>query len=175
MRSAGDEIPGGKKMSILPVYRDSFFASKERPDGMGLTVLYEDGVVYTNMLVDRRFEGYKAVVHGGMVFGVLDVIMWYAILMNRRKICMTRRTEMEFVKPVLCDVTYRAEAKVVRVEERDVIASAWVHDDKGDHYAEVNGIFREAKGLDVAEFVNAFDFSESSPEIKEFFYSLIPG
>ena len=162
-------------MSILPVYATSFFASKERPDGMGLTVLYENGVVYTNMSVDSRFEGYRGVVHGGMVFGILDVIMWYAILLDTRKICMTRRTEMEFLKPVLCNTMYRAEARLVGVEEKDVIVSAWVQDGQGERYAEVKGIFRETKGLDIAEFVNSFDFSESSQEIKKFFYSLIPG
>ena len=161
-------------MSILPVYTDSFFTSKGRPDGMGLTILREDGVVYTNMFIDSRFEGYKGVVHGGMVFGVLDVIMWYTILLDTQKICMTRRTEMGFLKPVLCNTMYRAEARLVRVEEKDVIVSAWVQDGQGERYAEVNGIFREAKGLDIAEFVNSFDFSESSPEIKEFFHSLIP-
>ncbi len=161
-------------MSVLPVYAASFFASKERPDGMGLTIMYENGVVYTNMLVDTRFEGYKGVVHGGMVFGVLDVIMWYTILLDTRKICMTRKTEMEFLKPVLCNTMYRAEGRLIGVEERDVIVSAWVQDGQGERYAEVNGIFREAKGLDIAEFVNTFDFSESSPEIKEFLYSLIP-
>jgi hypothetical protein len=55
-----------------------------------------------------------------------------------------------------------------------VIVSAWVQDAEGERYAEVNGIFREAKGLDIAEFVDSFDFTDSSPEIREFFYSLIP-
>jgi uncharacterized protein (TIGR00369 family) len=141
---------------------------------MGLAILHENGVVCTDMLVDTRFEGYKGVVHGGIVFGILDVIMWYTILLETRKICMTRKTEMEFLKPVLCNTMYRAEARVVRVEEKDVIVSAWVQNGQGERYAEVNGIFREAKGLDIAEFVSEFDFSESSPEIKEFFYSLIP-
>jgi uncharacterized protein (TIGR00369 family) len=161
-------------MSVLPVYTTSFFTCKKRPDGMGLTILYEDGAVYTNMSVDSRFEGYKGVVHGGMVFGVLDVIMWYAILLNTKKICMTRKTEMAFLKPVLCNTTYRAEARVAGIEERDVIISAWLQDADGEHYAEVNGVFREAKGLDIEEFVNSFDYSESSPEIREFFHSLIP-
>ena len=161
-------------MSILPVYAASFFTSKERPDSMGLTLLYENGVVYCNMLVDTRFEGYRGVVHGGMVFGVLDVIMWYSILLKTRKICMTRKTEMEFFKPVLCNTMYRAEARFLGLEEKDVLVSAWVQDDQGERYAEVNGIFREAKGLDVEEFVNTFDYSRTSPEIKEFFQSLIP-
>jgi len=161
-------------MSILPVYATSFFSSKERPDGMGLTVFYDNGIVYANIFVDRRFEGYKGVVHGGMVFGILDVIMWYTILLDTQKICMTRRTEMEFLKPVLCNTMYRAEARLVGVEEKDVIASAWVQDAQGECYAEVKGIFREAKDIDIVEFVNSFDFNESSPEIREFFYSLIP-
>ena len=161
-------------MSILPVYTTSFFTCKKRSDGMGLTILYEDGVVYTDMFVDSRFEGYKGVVHGGLVFGVLDVIMWYTILMKTKKICMTRKTEMEFLKPVLCNETYRAEARLVGVEEKDIIVSAWVEDAQGERYAEVKGIFREAKGLDVEEFVNSFDFDGVSPEIKDFFYSLIP-
>jgi uncharacterized protein (TIGR00369 family) len=161
-------------MSILPVYADSFFASKKRPDGMGLDVLYENGVVYTNMLVDTRFEGYKGVVHGGIVFGIMDVIMWYTILLKTRKICMTRKTEMEFLKPVLCNTLYRAEGKLIRVEEKDVLVSAWVQDDQGERYAEVNAVFREGKGLDVSEFVDSLDLSLTSPEIKAFFYSLIP-
>jgi uncharacterized protein (TIGR00369 family) len=161
-------------MSILPVYADSFFASKKRPDGIRLDMLYENGVVYTNMFVDARFEGYKGVVHGGIVFGILDVIMWYTILLETRKICMTRKTEMEFLKPVLCNTMYRAEGRLIRVEEKDVLVSAWAQDDQGERYAEVNGLFRQAKGLDVPEFVDSFDFSLTSPDIREFFRSLIP-
>ncbi len=161
-------------MSILPVYPTSFFASEKRKDGMQLTIQYEDGIVYTNMNLDSRFEGYKGVVHGGMVFGVLDVLVWYSILLKTHKICMTRKTEMEFLKPVLCGIPYRAEARVVAVEDRDIIAFAWVQDEHGEHYAEVKAIFREAKGLNISDFVNSFDFSQTSPEIREFFYSLIP-
>ncbi|HVN24042.1 MAG TPA: PaaI family thioesterase [Syntrophorhabdales bacterium] len=161
-------------MSVLPVYANSFFLSKERPDGMGLSMLYENGIVYANMLVDSRFEGYKGVVHGGMVFGIMDVVMWYTILLNTRKICMTRKTEMEFLKPVLCDTMYHAEARMLGLEEKDVLVSAWVQDAQGERYAQVNAVFREARGLDIAEFVNSFDFSQSSKEIEEFFYSLVP-
>ncbi len=160
-------------MSILPVYLQSFFTSKERPDGMGLTLRHENGAVYTDMLLDSRFEGYQGVVHGGMVFGILDVIMWYTILLNTRKICMTRKTEMEFLKPVLCNEPYRAEAQMVGVEEKDVLVSAWIQNAEGERYAEVSGLFREAKGLDIAEFVDQFNFRETSPEIRDFFYSLI--
>ena len=55
-----------------------------------------------------------------------------------------------------------------------MLVAAWAEDDQGGRYAEVNAIFREAKGLDASDLVNSLDFSRSSPEIKAFFYSLIP-
>ena len=161
-------------MTTLPVYPNSLFASRKRPDGIGLDILYDDGVVYTNMFVDERFEGYKGVVHGGIVFSILDVLMWYTILLGTRRVCMTRKTEMEFLKPVLCNTMYKAEGKLVKVEDKDVFVSAWVQDDQGERYAEVNGLFRDAKGTDISEMVDALDFSLTSPDLKEFFYSLIP-
>ena len=80
------------------------------------------------MIVGDAFQGYENVVHGGMVFGVLDVIMWYAIIMATKKICMTRKTDTDFFKPVVCGVTYRAQGRLVRVEGRDVWAFAWIED-----------------------------------------------
>ena len=161
-------------MTILPVYPNSLFASKKRPDGIGLDILYDNGVVYTNMLVDERFEGYRGVVHGGIVFSILDVLMWYTILLGTRRVCMTRKTEMEFLKPVLCNTMYRAEGKLVKVEDKDVFVSAWVQDDQGERYAEVNGLFRDARGPDIAAVIDSLDFSLTSPEMKAFFHSLIP-
>jgi len=161
-------------MTILPVYPNSLFASKKRPDGIGLDILYDNGVVYTNMLVDERFEGYRGVVHGGIVFSILDVLMWYTILLGTRRVCMTRKTEMEFLKPVLCNTTYKAEGKLVKVEDKDVFVSAWVQDDQGERYAEVNGLFRDARGPDIAAVIDSLDFSLTSPEMKAFFHSLIP-
>jgi len=161
-------------MTILPVYPNSLFASKKRPDGIGLDILYDEGVVYTNMCVDERFEGYRGVVHGGIVFSILDVLMWYMILLGTRRVCMTRKTEMEFLKPVLCNTMYKAEGKLVKVEDKDVFVSAWVQDSQGERYAEVNGLFRDARGPDIAAVIDSLDFSLTSPEMKAFFHSLIP-
>lgn len=95
-------------MSLLPVYKDSFFVSQQRLDGMRLKMRYGRGLVYTDMSIGNAFEGYEDVVHGGMLFGVLDVIMWYVIFLETGKICMTRKTDMDFLKPVMCDTRYRA-------------------------------------------------------------------
>ena len=161
-------------MGVLPVYTDSFFCGFERKDGLQLKMMYDKGVVYCDVNIDNRFEGYTDVLHGGMIFGILDAILWYAIFMETKKICMTRHTEMDFLKPVMCNTSYIAKGKFLSIKKRDVFATAWMEDQNGEIFARVNAIFREAKNISVESFIGKYDFSRTSPEIKRHFYSLIP-
>lgn len=157
----------------LPAYRQSFFLSPDRKDGLQLQMFYEDGIVYCDVFVDNRFEGYAEVLHGGMIFGILDVIIWYVIFMRSKKIAMTRKVDMEFFKPVLCSTAYRAKGKLTRIEEKNIYASAWIEDASGEVYSRINATFREGKNFDVAAFIDRFDFSTTSPAIKDYFLSLL--
>lgn len=159
-------------MEVLPVYRASFFVNQQRKDGLRLKMLYDNNMVYCNMNIDTRFEGYHGVVHGGILFGILDVIIWYAIFMETKKICMTRKTDMDFFKPVLSNVPYKACGKLLRVEERDYWATAWIEDHDGDRCGQVTALFRESKNLDYNDFVKNLEFTGTSPEMKEFFLSV---
>jgi acyl-coenzyme A thioesterase PaaI-like protein len=157
----------------LPVYRKSFFCSLERPDGLQLTLMYEDGIVSCEVNLSNRFEGYTDVAHGGMLFGILDVIIWYAIFMKTKKIGMTRKTEMEFFRPVLCNNRYIARGRFLYIEEKDIHAEAWIEDEAGEIYAKANGLFREGRDIPVEHFVNRFDYSRTTPAISDHFHSLL--
>jgi acyl-coenzyme A thioesterase PaaI-like protein len=160
-------------MNILPVYKQSFFCKHDRPDGLKLDMIYDHHIVYCDMKIDNPFEGYHDVVHGGMLFGILDVIMWYIIFMETKRIGMTRKTEMEFFKPVMCNVSYRAAGKFDRVDDRDMYASAWIEDQSGECYAKVTALFREGKDISLPDFIHNFDYSRTTPEIKAYFMSLL--
>jgi hypothetical protein len=99
--------------------------------------------------------------------------MWYIIFMETKKIGMTRKTEMEFFKPVLCNVSYRAAGKFDRVDDRDIYASAWIEDQSGECYAKVTALFREGKDISISEFIRNFDYSRTTPEIKAYFMSML--
>jgi acyl-coenzyme A thioesterase PaaI-like protein len=158
-------------MSLLPAYKNSFFTSQRRLDGMRLQMRHRRGLVYTDMSIGNSFEGYEDVVQGGMLFGVLDVIMWYAIFLETGKICMTRKTDMDFLKPVVCDTPYRAQGKLLRIEDRDVWATAWVEDGQKERYAQVSALFREARSIDYERFIASFDFSGVSAPMRQRFIS----
>ena len=158
---------------ILPVYKDSFFCGFNREDGLKLQMMYKNGIVFCDVNLDNRFEGYTDVLHGGMIFGILDVIIWYVIFMETQKIGMTRQTEMEFFKPVMCGSNYIAKGQFLRIEDRDIHATAWMENDQGEICARVDALFREARDLPLDHFINKFDFSRTDPEIKKHFMSLL--
>jgi acyl-coenzyme A thioesterase PaaI-like protein len=161
-------------MAFLPVYKNSFFCGHDRKDGLGLTIEYDGDLVYCHVKVDTRFEGYEDVVHGGIVMGILDTMMWYAIVMETKKICVTRHTGMDFYRPVMCNTPYIARAVYEGMEDRDIIVRAFMEDSNGDVCAKLTGTFREAKDGSFNPFVDRFDFSRCTPEISAHFRS-IPG
>lgn len=172
-KSSKQEGEAKKQMNVLPIYRQSFFVSPDREDGLKLNMMYDNHAVYCDMVVDNRFEGYRDLVHGGMLYGILDVIIWYVIFMETKKVGMTRRTEMEYFKPVLCNIPYRAIGKFDRIEDRDIYATAWIEDRNGECYARVNALFKEGKDLSATDFLNNLDFRFTPPEIKAHFFSLL--
>jgi len=159
--------------NVLPAYKNSFFCDPDRKDGLQLKMYHKDGTVYCRFNIANDFEGYRNVLHGGMIFGILDVIIWYIIFMETKKICMTRHVEMEFTKPVMCNSPYVAKGKVVKVKGRNFHAYAWVEDGNGDVCAKVNAVFRESKNLSAGDFIDKMDFSYSSPDMKSYFMSLL--
>jgi acyl-coenzyme A thioesterase PaaI-like protein len=159
---------------VLPAYKDSFFCWFNREDGLRLRMIYENGIVLCDVNLDNRFEGYINVLHGGMIFGILDVIIWYVIFMETKKIGITKKTEMEFFKPVMCGSPYIAKGRFLRIEDRDMLATAWLEDKHGKIYARADAIYREARDVPLDHhFINKFDFSHANPEIKEYFMSLL--
>jgi acyl-coenzyme A thioesterase PaaI-like protein len=164
---------GGNLMNILPVYKQSFFVKHDRMDGLRLDMSYENHMVLCDINIENAFEGYHDVVHGGMLFGILDVMMWYVIFMETKKIGMTKKTEMEFLKPVMCNVVYKAVGRFERIEGRDIYASAWIEDHGGECCARVNALFREGKDISIPDFILNCDFSRTTPEIKAHFLSLV--
>jgi acyl-coenzyme A thioesterase PaaI-like protein len=144
---------------------------QQRSDGLQLKVRYRKGLVYTDVVVSDAFQGYEGVVHGGMLFGILDVLMWYVIFIEARRVCMTRKSDMDFFKPVLCDKTYRAQGKLLRIEERDVWATGWIEGPDRERCAQITALFREAKGVLYEDVIKRMDFTGVSARMKKFLLS----
>jgi acyl-coenzyme A thioesterase PaaI-like protein len=157
------------RVEVLPVYKDSFFTSPEREDGLKLTITYREGMVLADLKLDERFDAGDGYVYGGLLFGVMDVLIWYVILMEEGKIAMTRKIDVDFFIPVLCGRPYCAKARVEAVEEKDIRTRAWIEDASETVCTQVKAVFREGRGVSAKEMVSKLDFKNTSPKIKEFF------
>ena len=156
-------------MNILPVYKASFFLSQKREDGLRLKVIYAGDHVYIDFQIGEQFQSEIDSPYNGILFGIMDVLMWYAIMMQTKKICMTKKIVVEFFEPVLCNVSYRAKARLLGFDEKDFHVTAWIEDSAGQVHVKVTALFREGKGVNLAGIINDFDFSETTPEMKELF------
>jgi acyl-coenzyme A thioesterase PaaI-like protein len=160
-------------MIILPVYKASFFLSQKREDGLKLRVIYAGDFVYADFQIGEQYQNETDSLYNGILFGIMDVLMWYAILMKTKKICMTKKINVEFFEPILCNVPYRAKSELLNVDEKDFHVTAWIEDGNGKVYTKVNALFREGKDMNIADIIYHFDFSETTPEMKEFFQSFL--
>jgi acyl-coenzyme A thioesterase PaaI-like protein len=160
-------------MNILPFNKTSFFLSQKREDGLKLRVIYAGDHVYTDFQIGEQFQSEMDSLYNGILFGIMDVLMWYAIIMQTKKICMTKKIDIEFLEPILCNVPYRAKSKLINSGKKDIHATAWIEDNNGKVYSKVTALFREGKDMNATEFIDNFDFSETTPEMKEFFNSFL--
>jgi acyl-coenzyme A thioesterase PaaI-like protein len=160
-------------MDILPVYKASFFLSGKRKDGLKLQVIYSGDHVYTDFQIGEQFSSETNSVYNGILFGIMDVLMWYAIMMETKKICMTKTIDVEFFEPISCNVPYRAKSRLLSSDTKDFHVTAWIEDGNGLVCTKVTALFREGKGVNIADIINDFDFSETTPEMKELFDSFV--
>ena len=160
-------------MSRLPIYKASFFLSQKRKDGVRLKVIYAGDHVYTDFQVKDGFKSETDTVYNGILFGIMDVLMWYAIMMETKKICVTRKIDIESLEAISCNVPYRAKSRLVSHDEKDYHVISWIEDGKGQIRVKVKALFKEGKGVTMAKIIKDFDFSETTPEMKELFDSFV--
>lgn len=113
-------------------------------NGLGLLHHLEPGRSWTELTLDRRFEGWEGIVHGGIVSTILDEVMAWA-LVGEDSWGLTARLAVDFKKPVLVDQRIRAEGWITRSRRRLVDTEARLTDAaSGDVLATGIGVYMAA-------------------------------
>lgn len=137
-----------KENGVLAMADDSmcFACGKDNPDGLHLSFDYEDGVLTTQHAFDRKYQGYRDVVHGGLVSTVLDEAM--VTLLNRMGLlAMTAELTVRYIRPVPVGETLTVTARLERSRRRvhEVEAEAVLPD--GSVAARAAGRFMSIEAL----------------------------
>lgn len=103
-----------------------------------------DGSVVSFPTVGDGFEGPPGYLHGGIIATLLDEAMSKAVR-TRGVMAMTRRMEIDYMRPVPTSTEVRMEGRVVKDEGRKHWTEARIVNDKGITLASATGLFVEVR------------------------------
>jgi len=110
-------------------------------NGLQLDLHVEPGRCWTEFTLDKRFEGWEGIAHGGILCTILDEVMAWA-LVGEDNWGVTARMNVEFRRPVEVGRTVRAEGWITDARRRVVATAATVADaDTGQQLAKATGTY----------------------------------
>ncbi|WP_339433643.1 MULTISPECIES: PaaI family thioesterase [unclassified Pseudomonas] len=109
------------------------FGCSEQND-IGLKLVFDDGVdeVSARVSLDRQYESYPGIVHGGIVSTVLDEAMGRAIMVFTGKMAVTMGLRVRFISICESFAEYRVEGKIVSITGSMIKAEARLLTQTGD-------------------------------------------
>ena len=109
--------------------------------GLGLVLHAEPGRAWSAVALDRRFEGWDGVIHGGILCSILDEVMAWA-LVGEDNWGVTARMSVDFRKPVMVGVPIRADGWITRARRRIVDTEGHIVDPtSGIELAKATGVY----------------------------------
>ena len=114
---------GGSRITFAP--HNCFACGTLNAHGLQLELHAGDDVCWTELTLDRRFEGWEGIAHGGIVCTLLDEVMAWA-LVDHDLWGVTARMSVEFKRTVPIGRPIRAEGRVAGVRRRLVDAEGVV-------------------------------------------------
>jgi uncharacterized protein (TIGR00369 family) len=120
-----------------------FGCGPANPAGLHLEFLRApDGSVVASPVVSAAFDGHPGYLHGGVIATLLDEAMSKSVR-ALGKSAMTRKMEVDYLRPVPSGVPLRIEGRVVRSEARKHWAEAHIVDAAATLLAKASGLFIE--------------------------------
>ena len=155
----------------LPSTKQCFFCGHAK-GGLALELQYIDGVATCEFTARDNFQGYEGILHGGIITGILDEVMWWTLFMEAKVLCATWKMETEFKRPVVCGKTYHASGSLIRATHNTYYLSGTIIDGSEKLCAQGNASFRRTRGFTLEGITEYLDFRGVPAEIRSLFQTL---
>ena len=115
-----------------------FVCGKKNPQGLKLSFQYSNGRIVSEFTPSKIHQGYKDIIHGGIITSVLDEAMIQAAI-SEGMIPLTAEITVRFKKPLLANVETIVEAEITKKGSRlTEAASRLLKKDTGDIISEAS-------------------------------------
>ena len=113
-----------------------FGCSPFNDHGLQLQFWEEDAAVFCKWTPTSQFEGWKGVVHGGILAAIIDEVANWHILTREKTAGVTTEMTIKYLKPVrIIHGEIKVTARFLRQEKQIVTISCVVTDSEGIQYA----------------------------------------
>jgi len=132
-------------MKELQDYPNCFICGKDNPIGLKITFERKDGKAIGEYTPSRNFEGYKDVLHGGIISSLLDEVMVYAVF-SEGHLCVTTHMEVKFRKAAKIGEKLLIEGSILADRGKLILTEGKILNQEGDIVATGKGKFFKAEG-----------------------------
>ena len=133
------DVPGVPRFEVAPHH--CFACGTLNEHGLGLVLHVEPQRAWVNFELDRRFEGWDDIAHGGIICTILDEVMVWALAAEDNW-GVTARMQVDFRRPVKIGQPVRAEGWTTRVRRRIIDTAARIVDPSdGTVLASATGVY----------------------------------
>ena len=127
-------------------------------NGLHLVLHLEPERSWTELTLDRRFEGWEGIAHGGIVSTILDEVMAWSLVASDNW-GVTARLAVDFRRPVPIETAIRADGWITRSRRRVVDTSArLVERSTGLELATATGVYVAADAARKRELQDRYGF-----------------
>ncbi len=132
-------------MKLMERYPNCFVCGDKNPIGLNVPFYVKDDKVVAQYTAERHFEGYKDILHGGILSALLDEVMIRSVL-AQRIFSVTREINVKFKKMVKIGDRLNLEGRLVEDRGKIILAEGKITNQKNEVVAEGEGKFFKAQG-----------------------------
>lgn len=143
-------------MKEIVKYSGCFVCGDKNPIGLKVRFYERDGGAFAEFSPKRTLEGYKGLLHGGILAALLDEIMIKAVL-AKKVYCVTAEMSVRYKKPVNVSERLFLFGHVEKEKGRFFTTGGWVKNNKGEIVAEGKGKYFVPKGEAVEKLKQSLE------------------
>ena len=133
-------------MQEVAKYKDCFICGDQNKTGLQARFFeLEDGSVVSEFVADRRFQGYKDILHGGVLAAMLDEVMIKAVL-ARGTLAVTAEIVIKFKRPVMTGQRIKLTGRITEESRRITRTIGNAVDESGLEVASAKATYIATKG-----------------------------
>jgi len=117
-----------------------FVCGKRNGDGLQLDFeLVGESGIRTEFTPPKRYQGWKDIVHGGIIATILDEVMVNAAYL-RKIVAVSAKLEIKLRRPAAVGERLIFHGRIVRQGAKTLNVKAWAEQENGDVVAEATGL-----------------------------------